>query len=203
MGVTTPTATQYPAPNGLTFPAVTPDGTHAAFTPLAPNSNGQIYQSISGQSYAAGNIYTLDFWLGDPFGGLYPSRIDVQLLAGTPSSPQTNTLCDTSGRNSTLVSGASSATDNGTQCLYSLGAAPNFQPGDGHWRDYLLTFTTNASIAGDIGVQFTFFGDQSAGNGELAMLDLAAPVPEPATLALFGSGLVVVVARIKRRRPGK
>jgi len=197
IGVSSPTAAQYPTPNGLTPPAVTPGGQFAAFTPLAPNSNGQIFQSIAGQSYTAGNTYVLDFWLGNPLGGQYPSRIDVQLLAGLATSSQTNGLCDTAGRNSTLVSGAQSANDNGTQCLFSFGPA-SWQPADGDWREYMLTFTTNATIVGDIGVQFTVFGQASAGNGMLMHLDLTASpvsqsVPEPATLSLVGLALLGIV----------
>ena len=198
-GVTTPTAAQYPDPNGLPSPSVTPSGNSVAFTPLAPSSNGTLRQSIAGQSYTAGNTYELSFWLGNPLGGLFPSRIDAQLLAGAASSSQTNTLCDTGGRNSTLVSGAQSANDNGTQCMYSIGGSP-WQPADGDWRLYTLTFVTNANVVGDIGVQFTVFGDQAAGNGTLVHLDIpgaaststtsTTSVPEPATLALVGLGLL-------------
>ena len=104
IGVTTPAAGLYPDPNGLTPPAVVPDGTFAAFTPVTA-SNGILRQTIVGQTYAAGNTYTLDFWLGNPLGGIYPNRIDIQLLAGAFNSSQTNGLCDTAGRFATLVSG--------------------------------------------------------------------------------------------------
>ena len=104
IGVTTPAAGLYPDPNGLTPPAVVPDGTFPAFTPVTA-SNGILRQTIVGQTYAAGNTYTLDFWLGNLLGGIYPNRIDIQLLAGAFNSSQTNGLCDTAGRFATLVSG--------------------------------------------------------------------------------------------------
>ena len=102
IGVITPAAGLYPDPNGLTPPAVVPDGTFAAFTPVTA-SNGILRQTIVGQTYAAGNTYTLDFWLGNPLGGIYPNRIDIQLLAGAFNSSQTNGLCDTAGRFATLA----------------------------------------------------------------------------------------------------
>lgn len=206
VGVGTPTAAQYPTPNGLPSPRVAPDGLNAAFSPVTGSLTGNLRQTISGLQYLAGNSYILDFWLGNPLGGLFPSRIDVQLTTTNASGIVTNNLCDTSGRNSTLVTGALSGNDNGVQCQFSL-TGTTWTPGDGDWRLYTLTFTTNVNVPGDVGVQFNVFPQQAAQNGTLMHLDIPQPqtqsVPEPAALALFGAGVVGLGARVRKQYAGR
>lgn len=209
LGVATPTAGQYPAnpSNGLTS-GVVPDGSKAAYSPIT-GSNGNLSQVITGQQFTAGNSYEFKFWLGNPLGGLFTPRVDVFFTTTSGSGIITNTLCDTSGRNATLTSNGLSATENDTPCQFSItdwnsGA---WQPADGDWRLYTMTFTTNVNVPGNMGVLFNLFPAQAAENGTLVHMDFPAAqsvtllaTPEPATLALFGTGLFVAAFRLSRRK---
>ena len=112
------------------------------------------------------------------------------------------------GRFATLDSGSQHGNDSGTACQFSLTdfSSGLWQPADGDWRRYTLTFTTNANIVGDIGVRFNVFPQQSAENGALVHLDLPGPapdlqsVPEPALLAMIGFGLAALGARLRASR---
>lgn len=212
LSVTQPTSAQYPLPsNGLSGGLYVPSGSNAAFSPVTGSVTGLLSQSVAGQQYLAGNTYTLDFWFGNPLGGAFPNRIDIQFTTTNTTGalgPVTNNLCDTGGRFATLSSGAQSGVDNGTQCQFSLNTAPAWIPTDGDWRMYTASFTTDVTIPGNLGILFSVFPQQAAENGVLMHLDMVGPaasvqaaaVPEPATLTLFGLGLGAVARLRKRNR---
>lgn len=215
--VAAPTASQYPAPNGLPSGEV-PDGNSAAFSP----STGSVMTLSQSNLVSINGVdtYTLQFWLGNPAqtgptppgaGSVFP---DVYVSVVT--STNNNNACDTSwnaGRQATLQSGATTKTDVVTNCEFNL-TSLGMNPGDGKWQLYTLTYTPGSlsGIGGTLGVQFRIGGAAGAAeNGALMHLDVVGPVtrqtndvPEPQTLGLFGLGLLALgqvgMKRARRQR---
>lgn len=216
IGVAAPTAGQYPDPNGLPSGQVVPSGNSAAFSPTTGSGGITLTQNVP-LSFVAGNTYTLDFWIGNPYddpaipgpGGLLFPAITVSIFDGlVPASAD----CDSgfgSGRKATLSSEASSVNDasGAGPCSFNLQTL-TMNPTDGDWRSYTLTYTPGTSLSGlsgNIGIRFDVVG-ATAEQGGLMHLDIpgpqlvtAAEVPEPATLGLLGMGLFSIGARARAR----
>jgi hypothetical protein len=81
------------------------------------------------------------------------------------------------------------------------GTASGFAPGDVNMTSPLFSVTLTGRGAARVQME-TFFGSYSEADVRYTFEDVAA-TPEPASLALFGIGLIGVAVRARRRRAGQ
>jgi hypothetical protein len=133
-------------------------------------------------------------------------------FTGAPTlgtAPAGYTVLNGGQNNNSLANGGGcNSTQAGQAVCWDAGFPPlTFQLGSG-----VNTFTANfpnsdGLYVGPLHVQATAYltsaGTQTQGNKVLAVSDDLTAVPEPASIALFGSGLVALAGMIRRRRNRK
>jgi len=169
-----PTNLEYIAgADGLPSDMNAPDGSKVASGPTGEEGSGFMYQTGLG-TYAAGNTYTLDLWVGTPL--VVPAITTSSALAV--------------GRITLYFLGTS--VGGSLVQLASADVSPSSTPGQ--WTLEQFSFTpTGGSVGQSIGLEL--FVDSTPvgggnGNGHIADFDIAPSVPEPGTLGLLGLGLL-------------
>jgi hypothetical protein len=166
--------------DGLSGGRIVPGGTQAASSPTPSEGSGTLMQTGLG-TYAAGNTYTLNLWVGTP--------LTVPNAGGTAAPVGTITAY---------------FLGNGSQVSAVSLAAPTI----GQWVLDPLSFApTGIAIGETIGFELFVNGTPvggGSGNNAVANFDIVTavtppPTPEPASIALLGGGLLGL-AVLRRRR---
>jgi hypothetical protein len=167
---------------------VVPDGTHAANMPTGLSGNGSLSQTTN-LTFAGGNIYVFDFWVGQPKtepDGTTPvagfPTVQVQLL--------TNGVTDNLGGNGTAtltpLTGSGSVQNVG--CGGNCAVVFNLpSPGSGQWQLWELRYNDQFVNSGFVGIGLA---DLNATNNTAVNFDISAGVPEPSTWAMMLLGFV-------------
>jgi hypothetical protein len=173
-----PTNVEYLAgADGLPGSKNAPDGSKVLSDPTGLSGSGYLYQTGLG-TYAAGNTYALDLWVGTPMA--VPSLITTAAL---PVGRITLYFLGTSVGGSLVQLG-------------SVDVPPSVTPGQ--WTFHQFSFTpTGGAVGQSIGLELFVDGTPAGGgdgNNHIANFDIAAAVPEPGTVGLLGLALLGLVA---------
>ncbi len=89
-------------------------------------------------------------------------------------------------------------TSGSTSDPYSVSFSFAVDPSVSFKTDNLFTLNINANAQDLSGVPLSTFSDQLAVTGTVTISGPAAPIPEPAAIALFGLGALALVASRRR-----
>ena len=179
-----PTNVEYVAgSDGLSGSKNAPDGNKVGSAPTGEEGSGFIFQTGLG-TYAAGNTYTLNLYVGTP--------LKVPAIPATGALPV--------GTFRVYFLGNAGATPG--SALFAIDVTPPATPGQWVFKQLSFTPTGNQlgqSIGVEIFVDSTPVGGGS-GNDHIADFDIAASVPEPATIGMLALGLLGLGVLRRRAR---
>jgi hypothetical protein len=178
----TPTTAQFvPVTDGI--PGIVPNGVRAAYAPTGLAGSGSLTQ-ITASTWASGNTYSFTFWVGVP---LTEPNGTTPVTSGPLGDVFLKLLTNGVGDN---LCGSTTG-----ECRFDIPAAQ--LPAPGQWKQ----FTYNPVITAFGGTIGLLLQEDTTNNNQEVNWDIGptTPVPEPVTMFLGGTGLILLGYGARRR----
>lgn len=187
-GAYTPTKAQYVAgADGIA--GIVPDGIRAGIAPVSAAGVGTLKQDLSA-TYISGNTYSFTFWVGTPL-----TEVDgTTATVGPPPAATVSVFLTANGVGGGLCGGS--------DCRFTFVGLP----ARGQWAQFTYS-PTITTFGGTIGVQLELVApgasDAQQINWDIGGGGASTPVPEPNTMILGGTALILLAYGARRRLFGR